>query len=111
MRPDTPQEYEFVTVENIEGNAYSLIYVKPWTQFFDLKGRKDVPLSSSKHIILKNIKLNCDVFFDVKPGEHDRLSDFHFENLDIQAKNASFDKSLVEGFTLKNVKVNDQPVN
>ena len=111
MRPDTPQEYEFVTVEDIEGNAYSLIYVKPWTQFFDLKGRKDVPLSTSKHITLKNIKLNCDVFFDVKPGEHDRLSDFHFENLDIRAKNASFDKSVVAGFTLKNVKVNDLAVN
>lgn len=111
MRPDTPQEYEFVTVQDIEGNAYSLIYVKPWTQFFDLKGRKDVPLSVSKNITLKNIKLTCDVFFDVKPGEHDRLSGFHFENLDIEAKNAAFDKTVVRGFTVKNVKVNGQVAN
>lgn len=108
MRPDTPQKYEFITVEDIDGNASSLIYVKPWKQFFDLKGRKDVPLSYSEHITLKNIQLKCDVFFDVQPGEHDRLSGFHFENLDITAANAAFDKKGIQGFTLKNVKVNNK---
>ena len=106
MRPDTPQKYEFVSVENITGYAYSLIYVKPWTQFFDLKGRKDVPLSFCDHVSLKNIKLKCDVFFDVKPGEYDKLSKFNFENLDITAKNADFDKTFVQGFSLRNVQVN-----
>lgn len=106
MRPDTPQKYEYVTVEGITGNAESLIYVKPWTQFFDLKGRPDVPISSCDKISLKNIKLKCKVFFDVRPGEHDQLSRFYFENLDITAENAAFDKNVVKGFTVKNVKVN-----
>lgn len=44
MRPDTPQLYEYILVENIKGQAHSFIYVKPWTQFFDLKGRSEVPL-------------------------------------------------------------------
>ncbi len=110
MRPDTPQKYEFVSVENVDGNAYSLIYVKPWKQFFDLKGRKDVPLSYCDNISLKNIKLKCDVFFDVSPGEYDKLSKFTFENLDITAKNANYDKTVVDGFTLSNVKVNQKPV-
>lgn len=108
MRPDTPQKYEFVSVENVDGYAYSLIYVKPWKQFFDLKGRTDVPLSYSDHISLKNIKLKCEVFFDVSPGDYDKLSRFHFENLDITAKNAAYDKSVVRDFTLTNVKVNDK---
>ncbi|MFA6059863.1 MAG: glycosyl hydrolase family 28 protein [Taibaiella sp.] len=111
MRPDTPQKYEFITVENIDGNAYSLIYVKPWKQFFDLKGRKDIPLSYSEHITLKNINLKCDVFFDVDPGEHDRLSKFHFENLSIITTDASFNKQIIWDFTLKNVKVNDKLLN
>jgi hypothetical protein len=111
MRPDTPQKYEFITVENIDGNAYSLIYVKPWKQFFDLKGRKDIPLSYSEHITLKNINLKCNVFFDVNPGDHDRLSGFHFENLDIVAADATINKDVIRNFTLKNVKVNDKPVN
>ncbi|ACT92774.1 rhamnogalacturonidase [Dyadobacter fermentans] len=108
MRPDTPQKYEFVSVENVDGYAYSLIYVKPWKQFFDLKGRTDVPLSYSDHISLKNIKLKCEVFFDVSPGDYDKLSRFHFENLDITAKNVAYDKSVVRDFTLTNVKVNDK---
>jgi polygalacturonase len=110
MRPDTPQKYEFVSVENVDGYAYSLIYVKPWKQFFDLKGRKDVPLSYSDNISLKNIKLKCEVFFDVSPGEYDKLSKFNFENLDITAKNGDYDKSVVKDFTLSNVKVNDRIV-
>ena len=106
MRPDTPQKYEFVSVENIDGYAYSLIYVKPWKQFFDLKGRKDVPLSFCDNISLKNINLKCEVFFDVSPGEYDKLSKFRFDNLNITAKNGSYDKKVVQDFSLTNVKVN-----
>ncbi len=108
MRPDTPQKYEYISVENITGNAYSLIFVKPWKQFFDLKGRKDTPLSYSDHITLKNIDLKCTVFFDVAPGEHDKLSNFTFENLDIKAEKSNLNKDHVQNFTLKNVQVNGQ---
>lgn len=110
MRPDTPQKYEFVTVENISGNAYSLIYVKPWKQFFDLAGRKDVPLSYSENITLRNINLKCAVFFDINTSEHDRLSKFTFENLDIKADKADYNKDLIEDFSLINVKVNDKVI-
>uniref|UniRef100_F4CED3 Glycoside hydrolase family 28 n=1 Tax=Sphingobacterium sp. (strain 21) TaxID=743722 RepID=F4CED3_SPHS2 len=108
MRPDTPQKYEFVTVENIKGNAYSLIYVKPWTQFFDLQGRKDVPLSYSENITLRNINLTCEVFFDIDVNEYDKLSKFTFEHLNITAKNASYNKGLVQDLSLIDVKVNGQ---
>jgi polygalacturonase len=106
MRPDTPQLYEYISVENIKGQANSLIYVKPWTQFFDLQGRKDVPLSYSDNISLKNIELKCNVFYDVAISEFDRLSNFKFENLTIEANKIAIDKSMVKGFTLKNVRVN-----
>ena len=106
MRPDTPQKYEYISVENVSGKAHSLIYVKPWTQFFDLKGRPDVPLSYSDHISLKNIKMDCEIFFDVAITEHDKLSNFTFKNLDIKTKNAKMDKTIVNGFTLENVAVN-----
>jgi polygalacturonase len=106
MRPDTPQMYEYISVENVRGKAHSLIYVKPWTQFFDLKGRKDVPLSYSDHISLKNIDMDCDIMFDVAITEYDKLSNFAFKNLIIKTKNAKIDKSIVKGFSLKNVVVN-----
>jgi polygalacturonase len=107
MRPDTPQKYEYITLENIKGQAHSLIYVKPWTQFFDMKDRKDTPVSYSENITLKNIDLKCDVFFDIAINQYVKLKNFTFENLNIETKNAAIDKSIVNGFTLKNVKVNN----
>ncbi|SOE23038.1 Glycosyl hydrolases family 28 [Spirosomataceae bacterium TFI 002] len=106
MRPDTPQKYEYITVDNVSGNARSLLYIKPWTQFFDLKGRPDVPVSYSDHITLKNMKVKCDIWYDMKITENDRLSNFHFENLEIESENADFDPSIIEGLKMKNVIVN-----
>ena len=108
MRPDTPQLYEYITVENIKGQAHSLLYAKPWTQFFDLQGRKDIPISYSDHVTLKNIELTCDTFFDVAVSENDRLTNFTFENFRVESKNAAIDKRIVWGLTLKNVRVNDK---
>ncbi|MEA5406082.1 glycosyl hydrolase family 28 protein [Arcicella sp. DC2W] len=110
MRPDTPQLYEYIALENIKGQAHSLLYVKPWKQFFDLQGRADVPLSYSDHVSLKNIEVKCDVFYDVAISEYDKLSNFSFENFTVESKNASIDKSVVKGFTLKNVKVNNKMI-
>lgn len=106
MRPDTPQKYEYIRLENIKGQASSLIYIKPWRQFFDLKGREDVPLSYSENISFENINFKCDVFFDVGITEYDHLSKFTFENLNIEAKKGDFDQNLISGVTLKNVIVN-----
>jgi polygalacturonase len=110
MRPDTPQKYEYITLENITGKARSLIYVKPWTQFFDLKGRPDVPLSYSENIVLKNFKMDCEIFFDVAITENDRLSNFTFQNLKINTQNENLDKSIVSNFKLKKVRVNGKRI-
>jgi polygalacturonase len=108
MRPDTPQLYEYVTVENVKGQAHSMIYAKPWTQFFDLKGKTEVPLSYCKHITMKNIDMSCDVFYDINIDQYDRLADFTFENLTIRAKNSAYDKNLINGIKLVDVRVNDK---
>jgi polygalacturonase len=110
MRPDTPQHYEYITVENIKGQAQSLIYVKPWRQFFDLQGRKDVPLSYSENITMRNIELECDIFFDIAITEYDKLSHFTFENLSVAAKNGNYDKNLVKDISFTNVNVNGTQV-
>jgi polygalacturonase len=106
MRPDTPQKYAYISVENVTGQAYSLLYIKPWRQFFDLQGRKDPIRSYSEHITLKNIDLKCEVFFDVDKSDNYQLADFWFENLTIEAVQSNIEKNLVKGFTLKNVSVN-----
>ncbi len=87
-----------------------MIYVKPWTQFFDLKGRKDVPLSYCDNITMKNITIKCDVFYDMAITEYDKLSNFTFENLKIEAKKDSTDKSIITSLNLKNVVVNNKSI-
>ena len=108
MRPDTPQKYEYITVENITGQVHSFIYIKPWTQFFDLKGRENVPLSYSDNITMRNIDLKCDIFYDMKITEYDKLTNFTFENINIEAKNSAYNKTIIEGLTFKNVNVNGE---
>jgi Endopolygalacturonase len=106
MRPDTPQNYEYILVEDIKGNASSFLYIKPWTQFFDLQGQKEIPLSYSSNITMRNITLDCDVFFDVTKSDQYILSDFTFENLNIQAEKPDIYTDYITNFTLKNVRIN-----
>ena len=106
MRPDTPQHYEYITFEDIEGNISNFINANPWTQFFDLKGRTDIPLSIAEHITMRNCKCECGAYFNVKKeDEQYRLSDFIFENLDIKAENTDFFDDAVENMIVRNVRV------
>lgn len=116
MRPDTPQNYEYILVEDIEGSDIgNFIFIRPWTQFFDLKGQKDLGMSYGSNITMRNIKVDCENFFNVGiadprspvKGFEYRLSDFTFENLEITAKNnLKIDPSIVNNFKLENVTVN-----
>ncbi len=105
MRPDTPQRYEYILVEDIDGDAKSFLVVKPWTQFFDLKGRKDPPMSYSDYVTMRNIELECNVFFEVQKSDQYQLNHFAFENLRIKANNDACDKSIIPVFGWKDVKV------
>lgn len=106
MRPDTPQRYEYITVEEIEGRITNFININPWTQFYDLKDRKDIPLSYADHIIMRNCSCECDTYFNVKKNEQQyRLSDFTLENLNIRAKENGFCADCVENIKVSNVTV------
>jgi hypothetical protein len=59
---------------------------------------------------MKNIDMTCDVFYDIAIDKYDRLADFTFENLTITAKNAAYDKSLIDGVKFINVKVNNKEI-
>lgn len=111
MRPDTPQHYEYITVEDIEGRIKFFININPWTQFYDLKDRKDIPLSYADHITMRNCTCDCDVYFRVTPDESQyKLSDFNFSNLNITAKENCFAEGIVKNMTVENVVVNQAEV-
>lgn len=105
MRPDTPQHYEYVTVDNITGTTGSFLVVRPWTQFFKPGDRKDMPLSKCNNITIKNIQMDCDNFFDVGTSDKYRLVDFTFENIQSTDKKMAFNKDVIENTIVKNVNI------
>lgn len=76
MRPDTPQHYEYVLVEDITGKCIRFLFVHPWTQFFKAEKRDDMPLSRCNNIMMNNINVNAEVMFDVKTSDKYELTDF-----------------------------------
>lgn len=108
MRPDTPQTYEYITIEEVQGCfTEDFININPWMQFFDLKGGKNILLSYARNICIKNCEIKCDTYFNVQncPGQY-KLSDFKFENLRITAGKYGSSENLIKNAEIKNVYVN-----
>lgn len=106
MRPDTPQHYEYVMVENFTGKTGSFLVVRPWTQFFQPENREDMPLSTCNNIVMKNINMECKNFFDVGASDKYKLIDFTFENIDVKDQKNAFTKDIIENTSIKNMKIN-----
>jgi polygalacturonase len=106
LRPDTPQNYEYITVENITGDAVNVLYVRPWSQFYNPEKRDDMPLSACHHVTMRNITMKCKTFYNVEKSDKYKLSDFTFENINVKSDNDEFDTGVIEGVTIKNVKIN-----
>ena len=88
MRPDTPQHYEYVLVENITGHCGRFLFIHPWTQFFKPGDRKDMPLSRCNNITLRNIKVDTKTMLDVKTSDKYELIDFTIDGKPIDFSKA-----------------------
>jgi len=106
MRPDTPQHYEYVTVDRFTGNCGSFLVVRPWTQFFKPQKRDDMPVSECNDIKMKNIKMSCKNFFDVGTSDKYKLRSFTFEDIEIEDEKQAFNPSLIPDTRVKHVKIN-----
>ena len=106
MRPDTPQHYEYVTVENFTGKCRNFLLIRPWTQFYVKEDRDDMPLSQCNNVSFNGIQMECDNFFNVSASDKYALKDFAFANVDVKDKKGAFSKDVIENTTVKNVKIN-----
>lgn len=87
MRPDTPQHYEYIAVEDARGRVDHFFTVSAWTQFFDPKGRQDIPVSTADHVSLRNCSFKCTTCFDFPPDNANyRLSALTLDKLNIHAQ-------------------------
>lgn len=85
MRPDTPQRYEYITLEDITGEVTYFLYVHPWTQFYDLKDRTDLPKSYADHVTLQRCRMTCKSYLDiVEAQEQYELTNFEYKDLNIK---------------------------
>ncbi len=90
MRPDTPQHYEKIRVENVKGSCRSFLVVRPWTQFFAPGDRPDMPLSRCNDITFRNIDVETPNFLDVGTSDKYELQDFTFEDCTIGGKKPTY---------------------
>ena len=108
VRPDTPQIYENIVVDNIKGYSKALIYIRPWDQFFDLKGRKDLGKNIVKNILISNIDMKCDNYFKVSKSEQYILKDFELKNINIECLISGFSNDKVENIKIDNVNIKEK---
>ena len=106
MRPDTPQHYEYVTIEDVSGDCNSFLVVRPWRQFFKPEKRDDMPLSTCNNITIRNAKIKSKNFFDVGKSDKYHLTDFTFENCEVNDVKNAFDKNLIDNCTTKRLIIN-----
>jgi alpha-L-rhamnosidase len=106
LRPDTPQHYERILIEDIElSGSGRLLNVAPWRQFFDLKGHAP-PTRMVNDITLRNIRGSFGSLGAVGGNPGDTLRDITLENIDLQLANPTLVQGKVENLVIKNVKVN-----
>ena len=85
-----------------------MLSVAPWTQFFDLKDRKDIPRSYGEHIIFRNLNLECKSFANVSPKpEEFTLDDFTFDNVRVSTPVPEWESSAITNLKLINTYIND----
>ncbi len=85
MRPDTPQHYEYIHVENITGECSSFLYIYPWTQFFK-PGDREMPLSRCNNVSFSNINVSTKTPWNVKLSDKYVLTDFTSDGKEITFK-------------------------
>lgn len=106
MRPDTPQHYEYVSLDDLSGHCGSFLVIRPWTQFYKPEQRDDMPLSVCNNISVSNVDATCDNFFDVGTSDKYRLTDFSFVDCNITDSTNAFDKSMIDNTKIKNLVIN-----
>ena len=107
MRPDTPQKYRNVLVENVSGTPKNGIRVARWMQFHNLLDRPDMPRSGVWNVTLRNADVRCSKkFYDVQQSDKYDLSGFTFENIKAEDPKGGFDTSYIKDCKVKDVTVN-----
>lgn len=107
LRPDTPQQYENITMNDItlvDGGA--IFKVSPWTQYFDLKGQAP-PKAMVRNIKISNVHGKGNSLGEITGHNQTTISDILVQNVDVDLKTTGLQLgSNVQNLRFINVKVN-----
>ncbi len=106
LRPDTPQQYENISIEDITMEGSGAIFkVSPWTQYFDLKGQAP-PKALVQNIRIFNIHGTAGSFGEITGHAETTIKNIVVKKVDLQLKSTDFKIGNVQGLQFKKVKVN-----
>lgn len=112
LRPDTPQLYEDILIEDIEVNVAQggrILRVQPWSQFFDLAGAEP-PHSTVRRVTVRNVRGRIGAVGTLQTHDRATISEFTLENIEIEAAAPKLAASRDVGLTVKHVLVNGAPL-
>lgn len=103
LRPDTPQKFENISVQNCKGHVGKLIEVLPWTQFYDLKDKKEPLRATIKNIAIKDMNLSMERIGYFETNPNDSVQNIRIENSVFVVKkgNADFNPSHKKAFNME----------
>lgn len=112
LRPDTPQLYEDIHFRNLEvaSDRKSLLSIRPWTQYVDLRGAPP-PHSTVRTISIEGVKGHFGALGVIagNPGQSD-ISDIQFKDIDVQvAVSPALKTMVIPGLRFDTVVVNGRP--
>jgi alpha-L-rhamnosidase len=112
LRPDTPQRYEDILIEDIElavPTGGRVLRVQPWSQFFDLAGAEP-PRSVVRRVTVRNVHGQIGAVGTLLTHERATIEDFTLENIDVRAVDPKLAVAPGVGLTVRDVKVNGAPL-
>lgn len=112
LRADTPQHYEDIHFRGItlDADSGSIIAVRPWTQYFDLKGAPP-PKSIVRNISLVDIKGRFGTFGKIAPNPgQTEIGDILIKDVAVTLDKPVLDVSGADRLRLENVVVNGKPL-
>ena len=110
LRPDTPQRYEDITLENITlAGGGRLLNIAPWRQFFDLQGQPP-PSRQVSDITIRNVRGTYRALGVLQGNPGDILRNITLENINVTLTDTRFVPGPVENLVIKNVAINGKPL-
>lgn len=109
LRPDTPQDYEDITAEDIElDGGGRLLNVAPWRQFFNLAGHAP-PTQKISHVVLRDVRGSFRAFGVLQGNPGDTLSGIVLENVHLTLADPTLRAGPGVGLVFREVTVNGRP--